>query len=122
MIDVPFGHELAGANGRWYVFGYSDGAPLVPDVSLYFAASSSTDEAIATLFPGSAVVAVERCFVAELLLVTSRRRLPDGTAALVERYVLPVEAGIIVAERYESFDWEYFEPVAKSLRTYREAQ
>lgn len=122
LLDLPASHELAGSDGLWYVFGYLDDAPLVPDVRVYFAAAASTDEAISTLFPGSTAVAVARCFVDELLVVTTPVRLADGTVSSVERYVLPVEGGIIVAERYEGFDWRFFDLVGQSLRTYRVAE
>lgn len=122
LIDLPVSHELAGSNGRWYVFGYQDDLPLVPDVSVYFVASASMDAAIASLFPGSSKVEVERCFSDELFLVTSPDHHSNGAAISVERYVLPVEGGIIVAERYESFDWEFFDLVGERLRTYREVE
>lgn len=119
-VDMPTSHELSGSSGQWYVFGYLDGEPLVPDVTLYFVAGSNPADIIAKTFPGSSVRTIERDHAAELLLVSSPGSLPDGTNVYFERYVVPVADGIVVAERYENFDWACFQLVALSLRPYSE--
>lgn len=117
-IHVPSSHDVSGSSGQWYVFGHLDGEPLVPDVSLYFVASATLADAVATSFPDADVRPVERDYGGELYLLTSPGQLPDGTAYTVERYALQVDGGFLVAERYEGFDWGCFELVARSMRTY----
>ena len=117
-LDVPTSHEVSGSSGQWYVFGHLDGEPLVPDVSLYFVAGASLEDAVETSFPDAAVRTVERDYAGDIYLFTSVSQLSDGTEYTVERYALPVESGIVVAERYEGFDWACFDLVARSMRTF----
>lgn len=117
-IDVPSSHDVSGSSGQWYVFGYLDGEPLVPDVSLYLVAGATLADAVATSFPDADVRTVERDYGGELHLLSSPGHLPDGTAYSVERYALQVDGGFLVAERYEGFDWGCFDLVARSMRTY----
>lgn len=119
-IDVPISHDVSGSSGQWYVFGYLDGEPLVPDVSLYLVAGATLADAVATSFPNADVRPVDRDYGGELYLLSSPGQLPDGTAYAVERYALRVDGGFLVAERYEGFDWGCFDLVARSMRAYSE--
>lgn len=118
VLDLPTTHSFGGSDGQWYAYGFHDGEPLVPDVSLRYVQGATLEET----FPDIGVTRLGRPYADELVFIESPGELPDGTLITVERYALPLADGLLLIDRYEGFDWACFDLVASSVRTFQTAQ
>lgn len=120
-LDVPPTHAVGSGQSRiWYVHGFIDGEPMVPDVSITFipgAPDATLAEIIGDWIPDGALI--ENVWLGRGVpghRVTAEYESMEGNRYVSSFYVVPVTEGAYVISRYESFDWELFEHVALSFR------
>jgi hypothetical protein len=116
-LDLPPTHAVGATDHAWYVHGWIDGEPMVPDMSVQFLPDVGLDEAIRQAFEPDALV--EHVTVGSGLparRVTARYRTPDGVPYVSSGYVVPAAVGAFVIRRWEGFDWRWFDHVALTFR------
>ena len=116
-VRLPAGHALSGAgDGAWYVHGFLDGSPLVPDVAIYALTGITIDDAVARDFPPGAEVERIRLGPATSgARVDATYAAPDRTPYRQTSYLVATEHGVLRVDRYEGFDWDGFDAVACSV-------
>jgi len=121
LIELPPGHALAPAGGQWFLHGFHDGEPTVPDATITFLAGRDLPRALKESFPVDA--RAEPLTFGDAgttgLRVTSVYRTPDGDPYEESGYLIEAPAGVYRIGRYESFDWAPFDAAARSFRLVR---
>lgn len=121
LIALPPSHALAPAGAQWYLHGFHDGEPTVPDATITFLADRDLPRALKESFPAEATT-TPLTFGDDGtagLRVTSVYRTPDGTAYEESGYLIEAPGGTYRIGRYESFDWAPFDAAARSFRLVR---
>jgi hypothetical protein len=115
-VLLPPGHELGRGDGVWYVFGTSDGAPLVPDVTIVFHAGHDAEAVLRDAFPEGAETSHVALGPATTgVRVTATFESPSGEREPSRAYLVEASEGTYSVWRYEGFDWEGFDAVACSF-------
>lgn len=115
-LRLPPGHDAARSGTIWYVHGWLDGEPLVPDLTITLAAGLSAVEIVERDFPPSArATPVAMGPATTGLRVTARYEHPDGSPYESVSYLVEGDVGTFRIDPYESFDWPSFEGVARSF-------
>ncbi len=121
LIELPPSHALAPAGGQWFLHGFHDGEPTVPDATITFLPGRDLPRALKESFPVDATTTPLTFGDAETsgLRVVSVYSAPDGTPYEESGYLIEAPAGTYRIGRYESFDWAPFDIAAGSFRLVR---
>lgn len=118
LIELPPSHALASAGRQWFLHGFHDGEPTVPDATITFLPDRDLPRALKESFPVDA--RAEPLTFGDAgtsgLRVTSVYRTPDGTPYEESGYLIEAPGGTYRIGRYESFDWAPFDAAARSFR------
>lgn len=119
---LPPGHALsATGDGVWFLHGFHQGDPTVPDATLRWLADTDLQAALTETFPPDAIAEPWRFGddATRGLRVVARGAGPDGTPYSQAGYLIAGQGGVLRLSRYEAFDWAPFHAVAGSLRWVR---
>jgi hypothetical protein len=120
-IDLPPTHAVAATDyGIWYIHGFHEGEPMVPDVTIQLIRAepgATLEEILGEEFSPSTLV--EHVLLGGTVpgrRIVARYETMDGEPYVSSRYAVEVTEGAFVIYRYESFDWRWFDHVALSFR------
>lgn len=118
LIELPAGHALAPAGRQWFLHGFHDGEPTVPDATITYLPGRDLPRALKESFPADArteplTFGDDRTTG---LRVTSVYRTPDGDPYEESGYLIEAPEGTYRIGRYESFDWAPFDAAVRSFR------
>ena len=118
LIELPASHALGRAGRQWFLHGFYDGDPTVPDATITYLPGRDLPRALKESFPVEA--RTERLTFGDDrttgLRVTSVYRTPDGTPYEESGYLIEAPEGTYRIGRYESFDWAPFDAAVRSFR------
>lgn len=116
-IEVPAGHDVARSDAGWYIHGWHEGEPTVPDAAIYFEPGADAQAVIAERFSQDADV--ERLPFGrgtEGIRVTDEYHNQFGDPYRQSTYLVQDEDGVYVLTGWEDLYWEPYDEVAMSFR------
>ncbi|MDZ7799637.1 MAG: hypothetical protein U5K81_02435 [Trueperaceae bacterium] len=116
-LDVPSTHRVAASGASYYVHTTHLGEPTVPDMSLVFLRDTSVEAQLKEQYgPDADTEQVALGPGTEGVRVTVTYHAGDGTPYRESSYLVPSDDGVVRIMRWESFDWDPFDDVARSFR------
>ena len=110
-VLLPPSHDVGNSGRIWYVHGYLNGEPLVPDMSIEFRPGASLDAALAELADDVLVEWVRLGTDTPARRITARHNGMDG-AYVSSWYLVPSPHGVFEIRGWEDLFWELFHHVA----------
>ena len=108
---LPPTHDVGNSGRIWYVHGYLDGEPLVPDMSIEFRPGASLDAALAELADDVLVEWVRLGTDTPARRITAQHDGIDGPY-VSSWYLVPSPGGVFELRGWENLFWELFHHVA----------
>lgn len=120
-FDLPPSHAAGSSDSAvWYIHGFLNGEPLVPDMSIQLvrarAGAGLEDVLGPNALDGALVEHVSLGRGVPARRITKEYETMDGRPYVSSMYLVPVTEGAYVIRRWENFDWEWFEHVALTFR------
>lgn len=121
LIELPPSHALSPADSQWFLHGFFEGEPTVPDATITFLPGRDLPRALKESFPVDATATPLTFGDAGTsgLRVTAVYRTRDGAPYQESGYLIEAPDGTYRIGRYESFDWAPFDAAARSFRLVR---